>query len=115
MLPLNLYARVHFLLCAFARETAGAARIRLSLRPLIGEGGIYPKQNSRESCGEIAKPCLPLFEIRNPKKREARMSEAKSGAALAALPGCRFAHPGYEVPPPQLKPVDAPEIAIPAE
>jgi hypothetical protein len=35
--PLDLYARVRFL-HKFAHETAGAARIRLSLRPLIGEG-----------------------------------------------------------------------------
>jgi hypothetical protein len=34
MLPLYLYARVHFLLCATAHETAGAASIRSSLRPL---------------------------------------------------------------------------------
>ena len=38
MFPLNLYARVRFLLCAIARETAGAARTRSSLRPLFGEG-----------------------------------------------------------------------------
>jgi hypothetical protein len=39
MLPPNLYARVHLLLCATAHETAGAARTRSSLRPLIGEEG----------------------------------------------------------------------------
>jgi hypothetical protein len=33
LLPLNLYARVRFAI-SFARETAGAARTRLSLRPL---------------------------------------------------------------------------------
>jgi hypothetical protein len=33
LLPLNLYARVRFCLCLFARETAGAARTRSSLRP----------------------------------------------------------------------------------
>jgi hypothetical protein len=38
MLPLNLYARVRFCLMPFARETAGAARTRLSLRPLVIEG-----------------------------------------------------------------------------
>jgi hypothetical protein len=36
--PLNLYARVRFSLCAIARETAGAARTGLSLRPLLREG-----------------------------------------------------------------------------
>ena len=38
MSPLDLYARVRFFSCNFAHETAGAARIRLSLRPLTGEG-----------------------------------------------------------------------------
>jgi hypothetical protein len=33
MPPLNLYARVR-ILCILAHETAGAARTRLSLRPL---------------------------------------------------------------------------------
>jgi hypothetical protein len=37
--PLNLYARVRISLCKLAHETAGAARTRLSLRPLLfGEG-----------------------------------------------------------------------------
>jgi hypothetical protein len=38
MFPLNLYARVRFLFATFARETAGAARTRSSLRPLIFSG-----------------------------------------------------------------------------
>jgi hypothetical protein len=38
MPPLNLYARVRFLSCIFAHETAGAARTRLSLLPLFLEG-----------------------------------------------------------------------------
>ena len=38
MLPLHLYARVRVLLCAIARETAGAARTRSSLRPLFSRG-----------------------------------------------------------------------------
>jgi hypothetical protein len=42
----------------FARETAGAARTRLSLRPLTTEGGRFPLKNSREMRGEIAKLCL---------------------------------------------------------
>src|ERR1700716_3202436 len=36
--PLNLYARVRFFYFHFAHETAGAARIRLSLRPLVSWG-----------------------------------------------------------------------------
>ena len=35
MLPLNLYARVRFLFAQLARETAGAASTRSSLRPLF--------------------------------------------------------------------------------
>jgi len=36
--PLNLYARVRFLFVHLAHETAGAARTRHSLRPLILRG-----------------------------------------------------------------------------
>jgi hypothetical protein len=36
--PLNLYARVRFLLRELARETAGAARTQSSLRPLNFRG-----------------------------------------------------------------------------
>ena len=50
MPPLNLYARVRFLL-PIARETAGAARIRHSLLPLFGEN---QGQASGRSCREIA-------------------------------------------------------------
>jgi hypothetical protein len=39
LLPLNLYARVRFSLLPIARETAGAARTRHSLLPLIGGSG----------------------------------------------------------------------------
>jgi hypothetical protein len=58
---------VTMLVCSFyfAREAAGASRARHSLRPLISEGRIS-RQNSRETCGEIAKLCpqeMPLFEI----------------------------------------------------
>jgi len=48
--PLNLYARVRFLL-PIAHETAGAARIRHSLLPLFGEN---QGDNSGRSCREIA-------------------------------------------------------------
>src|ERR1700682_4876656 len=41
-------------LCSFAHETAGAARTRCSLRPLIGGQGIF-WQSSDVSCREIAK------------------------------------------------------------
>jgi hypothetical protein len=42
MPPLNLYARVQPLLRILARETAGAARTRHSLRPLWGVGNARP-------------------------------------------------------------------------
>ena len=53
MFPLNLYAHVRFAMCILAHETAGAARTRSSLRPLI----FWAKrcwQNLRERRGEIA-------------------------------------------------------------
>ena len=41
MFSAALYARVHFVLVQIAREAAGAARIRHSLRPLFEEGGKF--------------------------------------------------------------------------
>ena len=38
MFPLHLYARVRISLCINAHETAGAARTRSSLRPLVSRG-----------------------------------------------------------------------------
>jgi len=58
--PLNLYARVRFLLHIFAHETAGAARIRHSLLPLLRDN---ETQASGRSCRENADAHL-LFEIR---------------------------------------------------
>jgi hypothetical protein len=46
----------------FAHETAGAARTRPSLRPLISEGKVF-QQNSGNNCREIAKPCLRMFQL----------------------------------------------------
>jgi len=60
MPPLDLYARVRFL-CSFAHETAGAARTRLSLRPLCFRGQ-QSTQSSGASRREIVDPYL-LFEI----------------------------------------------------
>jgi hypothetical protein len=48
------YARVLF---SFAREAAGAAGARHSLRPLIFPRAGRSRQNSRERRGEIAKLC----------------------------------------------------------
>jgi hypothetical protein len=44
MFSADLYARVRFLY-AFARETAGAARIRHSLRPLISRAGNFQQSS----------------------------------------------------------------------
>ena len=52
MFSVALYARVHFSL-PIARETAGAARIRHSLRPLMSEGEEFQEQTSGSSCREI--------------------------------------------------------------
>jgi hypothetical protein len=58
MPPLHLYARVPPTSTFFAHETAGAARTRLSLRPLTERA----KEKSRQTSGawrrEIAKVCL---------------------------------------------------------
>jgi hypothetical protein len=62
MLPLNLYARVRICLCNFARETAGAARTRLSLRPLFAERVKKLTQTSGNSCRENAKSYLTQIE-----------------------------------------------------
>jgi hypothetical protein len=51
------------LLVHIAHETAGAARIRHSLRPLIFEGESY-LQTSGASRREIAKVCLELPSLR---------------------------------------------------
>src|SRR5665213_2074763 len=53
--PLHLYARVRFLLMHIAHETAGAARTRSSLRPLVFEGERFAclgRSVSRE-CGTM--------------------------------------------------------------
>jgi len=61
MPPLNLYARVRFSML-LARETAGAARTRLSLRPLFSRRAAEEKQNPGESRRGIAKVYLALFD-----------------------------------------------------
>src|ERR1700676_1995430 len=57
MPPLDLYARVRFFV-HFAHETAGAARTRLSLRPLVLFRGWQSTQTSGTSCRENVKLCL---------------------------------------------------------
>src|SRR5665213_1132864 len=57
MPPLNLYARVRFLLMHIAHETAGAARTRPSLRPLAFLGEVICKPRTK-ACRENAEACL---------------------------------------------------------
>jgi hypothetical protein len=61
----------------------GAIGTRLSLRPLIGGQGI-PEQTSRETSGEIAKPCVharSCLNIRIPR------SEIRATSTAQAVPG----------------------------
>src|SRR6266436_1010713 len=69
-----------FLLCAFARETAGAARTRLSLRPLISEGQCSGKLRAHRAARSRT-------HIRNQERRhcEERSDEAIHPSACAAL------------------------------
>src|SRR6186713_1860253 len=59
MSPLDLYARVRFYTCNLHTRPRVPARIRLSLRPLTGEG-VTSMQTSGECRREIAKSCLDL-------------------------------------------------------
>src|ERR1700736_2894686 len=67
--------------CAlFAHETAGAARTRYSLRPLIGGQGNF-WQTSGLVAREIAKLCLPMTRC---LKFESLPSSSANGSALGA-------------------------------
>ena len=61
MPPLNLYARVRFFYVHFAHETAGAARTRLSLRPLLSEGGNRRKARAHRAATMLMH-ALSLFD-----------------------------------------------------
>jgi hypothetical protein len=63
MLPLNLYARVRFLFAHFARETAGAARTRSSLRPLISmrAGIFYSKPRAKQAARMRSCVCMRVW------------------------------------------------------
>src|SRR4029077_4675042 len=83
------------------RETAGAACIRRSLRPLIGEGG-SEKQNSGERSREIAKLCLQTLTCHPPRKRVIQYSrDVIDWIARPRRTGCpAFAgHDGFRRPP----------------
>jgi hypothetical protein len=58
--PLHLYARVRISLCIIAHETAGAARTRSSLRPLLFRGVTICMTRTKSSRG-IAEVCLAVI------------------------------------------------------
>ncbi len=60
MFPLNLYARVRLFYHSIAHETAGAARIRLSLRPLTEEGVTLKSKPRAKRAARLAKVCHSL-------------------------------------------------------
>ena len=64
MPPLDLYARVRFLLVHFAHESAGAARIRHSLRPLLCEDSNRKARGAsrRENTDAYPLDAYPVFE-----------------------------------------------------
>src|ERR1700736_2985526 len=55
MPPLNLYARVRFLIVQLAHETAGAARTRSSLRPSLRRGKGHPKTRAHRAARSRAR------------------------------------------------------------
>jgi hypothetical protein len=57
--------------------------------------GIEPRHRSLEELK--GDDTAPGFARRLLDDAVARMSEAKSGVYLTCAPGCRFAHPGYNV------------------
>ena len=66
MFSAALYARVHFVLVQIAHGTTGAARIRHSLRPLIGEGGKFLAKLGRNA----SRDCETIFSRRPGEGRD---------------------------------------------
>jgi hypothetical protein len=58
--PLNLYARVRISLCIIAHETAGAARTRSSLRPLLEGAELICKPRTKP-CRENEEACFTVI------------------------------------------------------
>jgi hypothetical protein len=83
MPPLNLYARVRFLF-PFAHETAGAARTRLSLRPLVS-WGVKSMQSSGASRRENAELFLDVIAC-DKRKAFAQGSACDEAIHLSLLP-----------------------------
>jgi hypothetical protein len=108
---------VRIFLMHIARETAGAARTRSSLRPLIfREGKVFFQNFGRNAPREREVASRPINVIASAAKQSigprkervdcfaslamtlsfvARMSAATSGAGIGGVPGYRCAHPGY--------------------
>jgi hypothetical protein len=75
----------------FAREAAGAAGARHSLRPLNSESGTFP-ENSRERRGEIAKLCLSFRRHCEERSDEAIHSSILLRAWIASRSPSSGAH-----------------------
>ena len=75
MFPLDLYARVRLLPLPLHTGPRVPARIRLSLRPLIGEG-VIEQQTSGKSRREIAKSRVDLSSLVRTYQRHCERSEA---------------------------------------
>jgi len=94
MPPLNLYARVRFFLHNFAHETAGAARTRLSLRPLFSlRVAIDAKLGAIRAarCGRTPSRCLTI-ESENSHRVIARSACDEAISFVSAKLDC-FAEP----------------------
>ena len=77
MLSAALYARVHFVLVQIARGTAGAARIRHSLRPLIWGG----REVSGKARAQYVARMRPHTQCRHPRRRVTQYSRDVSDRA----------------------------------
>jgi hypothetical protein len=73
MPPPNLYACVHTLVATIARKTAGAARTRSSLRPLISEGKVFSKARANH-----AARILSRIQLSSPRRRVIPYSRERS-------------------------------------
>ena len=63
--PLNLYARVRFLSMPFAHETAGAARTRSSLLPLLSRDAVAAKLGQNHAARMRRRTSCLKFESEN--------------------------------------------------
>ena len=109
MFTAHLFARVHFLYAQAAHETAGAARTRHSLRPLLRERGneigiarakraARSRTHIRRLKTESEPPLflLPLWEkvARSAGRGVARSAGTAAPLSLAAFGGLSLSHQG---------------------